>query len=378
MSKTYIPIQVRKDLWIAAAGRCEFRGCNMPISRSFITQERVVLGEYCHIISDSQIGPRGDKFLSKKLAKSPENLMLCCPGCHKTIDDTILKGNYNIELLQDMKITHERNIDNIYNSTNVRNGIVLIVVSRINSTISQITPESAQFAIMQNSNYSIFPVYPPEIINLSNIADGESSSNFYKAAKEKLKYRISSIIDRMSDWEIEHLDIFALAQIPLLAYLGYCIGDRIDCTVYQAQRNLSNKWLWPRPNTVQRPVFSTTEVPIERCEEIAIILSISATVIHKDITEVLGDVPIIDLTVDYPSTEVVDKIDVQRDFAICFRSLMSTIFEKQRDSEVHLFPAIPNSLAIELGRCLNPHAINKTWVWNRVDGKFIKALSLQE
>jgi hypothetical protein len=277
-----------------------------------------------------------------------------------------------------MKATHELNIQKIYDSTNVRNGIVIIVTSRINSTISQITPNSAQFAIMKNNNYSVFPVYPPEIINLSNITHGEASIDFYQAAKEKLKYRISSIIDRMSDWEVEHLDVFALAQIPLLSYLGYLIGDRIDCTIYQAQRDLANKWLWPKETRALRPIFSTSEIPDAPAKEIAVIISVSARINHKDILEALGDIPIINLSVNDPSTEIVDNAEVQRDFAICFRSLMSAIFEKHRDSEIHIFSAVPNSLAIALGRCINPHALNKTWIWNRVGGTFIKALCLQD
>ena len=220
MSKTYIPKNVRNDLWIAAAGRCEFRGCNTPINKNFITQERVLLGEYCHIIADSSAGPRGNKLLSKKLAQLPSNLILCCPICHKTIDDSILQENYSAEMLREMKASHEVNIQKIYDSTNVRNGIVVILYSRINDTISQITLESSQYAILQNSDYSIFPSYPPEVINLSCIKQEESSQAYYQAAKDKIRYRISSIKDRMSDSAIEHLDVFALAQDHYLCILA--------------------------------------------------------------------------------------------------------------------------------------------------------------
>lgn len=377
MSNTYLPMQIRKDLWIAAAGRCEFRGCNKPINRNFITQEHVLLGEYCHIISDSPTGPRGDKNLSEDLSTSADNLMLCCPTCHKTIDDSALVGTYNIELLREMKIAHEHNIQKIYDATDVRNGVLLIVISKINNTISQITYKLSQYAVLQNSNYSIFPVYPPEIINLSSITYEESSPAFYQAAKEKIQYRISSIIDRMCDWEIEHLDVFALAQIPILTYLGYVIGDRLDCTIYQAQRNSINKWLWPKTINPQRPKFSYTVLPDDRTIEIiAIVMSISAKINHEDVFKELGHISIVDFFVDNPTTEVVDSPDVQRDFSTRFRLLMSIIFEKHSNAEVHIFSAIPNSLAIEMGRCINPHALNKTWLWNRINGVFIKALCL--
>lgn len=378
MSKTYIPKNVRNDLWIAAAGRCEFRGCNTPINKNFITQERVLLGEYCHIIADSSAGPRGNKLLSKKLAQLPSNLILCCPICHKTIDDSILQENYSAEMLREMKASHEVNIQKIYDSTNVRNGIVVILYSRINDTISQITLESSQYAILQNSDYSIFPSYPPEVINLSCIKQEESSQAYYQAAKDKIRYRISSIKDRMSDSAIEHLDVFALAQIPLLMYLGYLIGDRVDCTIYQAQRKGINKWLWPKTTIAQRPQFSFSELPHESITSIAIVMSISATINHDDVISQVADMPIVDFFVNAPSAEVVDHPDIQHEFSVLFRSLISTIFTKYRDAEIHLFPAIPNSLAIEMGRCIHPHALNPTWIWNRVNGSFIKAMKLQD
>jgi len=378
MSKTYIPRNVRNDLWIAAAGRCEFRGCNNPINRNFITQERVILGEYCHIIADSSAGPRGNNVQSKKLAQLPSNLILCCPICHKTIDDSILLENYSPELLREMKASHEVNVQKIYDSTNVRTGIVVILYSRINDTVSQITLESSQYAILQNSNYSIFPSYPPEVINLSSITEGESSSEYYQAGKDKIRYRISSIKDRMGDGNIEHLDVFALAQIPLLIYLGYLIGDRVDCTIYQAQRNSSNKWIWPKTLNPQRPHFTYSALPQDPVTSMAIVMSISATINQDDVVSNIADIPIVNFHVINPSTEVVDHPDVQREFSVVFRSLMSTIFTNSRHAEIHIFAAIPNSLAIELGRCIHPHALNPTWIWNRVNGRFIKAMKLQD
>jgi hypothetical protein len=69
---------VRRDLWIAAAGRCEFRGCNKPVDRDFLTKGRCNVGEYAHIVADSPDGARGIPGESERLAKDPGNLMLAC------------------------------------------------------------------------------------------------------------------------------------------------------------------------------------------------------------------------------------------------------------------------------------------------------------
>lgn len=50
---------VRSMLWGRSAGRCQFNGCNRPLSKSPITAETVNISEAAHIYSFSEDGPRG-------------------------------------------------------------------------------------------------------------------------------------------------------------------------------------------------------------------------------------------------------------------------------------------------------------------------------
>ena len=77
MSKTTIPESVKRDLWFAAHGRCEFAGCNKVLFKHGITMDECNISNYAHIIGDSPKGPRGDKEKSKELAKDINNY--CCP-----------------------------------------------------------------------------------------------------------------------------------------------------------------------------------------------------------------------------------------------------------------------------------------------------------
>ena len=87
MSKTRIPKDIQHEVWWKAAGRCEFKGCNKPLYKHGITLDKCKISELAHIIGDSENGPRGDKELSKALAKDPKNIMLLCPKCHRYIDN---------------------------------------------------------------------------------------------------------------------------------------------------------------------------------------------------------------------------------------------------------------------------------------------------
>jgi hypothetical protein len=82
----YIPEPIRCMLWGRAAGRCEFAGCNQPVSWHRETKETVNIAEAAHIIGFSEDGPRGEEELSEELARDISNLMLLCRNCHKPID----------------------------------------------------------------------------------------------------------------------------------------------------------------------------------------------------------------------------------------------------------------------------------------------------
>src|SRR5258708_7618436 len=105
----HIPESVRCLLWGRTAGRCEFAGCNKPLSYHEKTQEDINLAEVANVIGFSKDGPRGEEELSEELAKDIANLMLLCGECHKTVDTN--KGRYFIETLRSMKQVHETRID---------------------------------------------------------------------------------------------------------------------------------------------------------------------------------------------------------------------------------------------------------------------------
>lgn len=119
VERAYIPSTVRRDLWVAAAGRCEFRGCCKTVDRDFLTKGKCKVGEYAHIIADSPAGARGVSGLSEKLAADPSNLMLACFDCHARIDRHGKINEFTTAQLQAMKREHESRIECIYSATGV-------------------------------------------------------------------------------------------------------------------------------------------------------------------------------------------------------------------------------------------------------------------
>ena len=101
---------VEAMLWGRAAGRCQFDGCNRPLWKSPVTQERVNLAEKAHIYSFSTDGPRGNRGVDAKRLNALENLILVCDICHKTIDRNWSSDRYTIAQLQQWKAAHEARV----------------------------------------------------------------------------------------------------------------------------------------------------------------------------------------------------------------------------------------------------------------------------
>lgn len=94
-------------LWAKAAGRCAFLGCRRElVMQAVAPDEESLVGDICHIVSESRKGPRGQSAMNTEERDSPANLILFCKVHHKLVDDQW--RTYTVELLLQMKEQHER------------------------------------------------------------------------------------------------------------------------------------------------------------------------------------------------------------------------------------------------------------------------------
>ena len=173
MSKTNISESDKRLLWLRAAGRCEFEGCNKILYEGNITNEYGNFGELCHIIGDSPNGPRGGE-RSKELAKDIDNIVLMCPTCHKMIDSDPKK--YTTEIVKGMKKRHEDRIRLV-------TGIAHDKKSHVVTYYSKIGKHLPDFSFNTISSV-LFPDYFPEAsipieISMRGNVMKESDPNFW-------------------------------------------------------------------------------------------------------------------------------------------------------------------------------------------------------
>ena len=367
---------VETTLWGRAAGRCEFHGCNRELWKSPVTQERVNLAEKAHIYSFSAHGPRGNRGVAPKRLNALENLILVCDICHKTIDKNWSTGRYTVAQLQQWKVAHEARVTRVTGIGPEKSSHILLFGSNIGEHQGPLHYEQAVDAI--------FPAWYPaedraiELGVRNSVLSEAKKALFWGMAHENLDTDYEHVRRRIRIGEIKHVSVFALAAQPLLVRLGALLGDIVRAEVYQLHRAPAPSWRWP----AQAPAAPQIEVrrPLSTNGPPALVLAFSAPVTTDRISAVLGsDAAIWTLTVAAPHKEIV-KSSAQLSKA---RGIFSRVFDEIKavhgqNTLLHVFPVMPVSLAVELGRARSPKAEMPWRVYDQVGalGGFVPALEI--
>jgi len=351
MSKTNIPDKVKIRLWGKAAGRCQYEGCNEPLWKDSLTQSEFNAAYIAHIIADSQNGPRGHKTLSEKLAKDISNLMLMCDKHHRLIDKEDVEG-HPVGKLMEMKKKHETRIEMVTSIGEDRKSHVLLYGANIGEHNSPVNFEKTTPAMLPNR----YPAEKPAIeLSIKNSPFHDHQNMFWMMERENLRTQFLDKVKRRLDLgDINHLSVFALAPQPLLIELGVLISDICQADVYQLHREPAD-WKWQDdPEGFEYIVKEPEQIH----KKIALNLSLSATIDNQRIINVLGtDTSIWSVTIPIPNNDFLKSSNQLSNVRKVFRELLNKIKAKHgHGSIIHVYPAVPVSVAVELGRIWMPKA----------------------
>lgn len=367
-----IPAKTERLLWGIAAGRCEFEGCNKVLYRHEISGASENLAEKAHIHAVSNGGARFDTDIEEDI-NNVNNLMLVCPQCHIIIDRNEQK--YSPDVLYKMKEKHEKRI---YTLTNIgdefRCHMVYFTANIAGSSII-ISDGDARNALAS------FGRYPSDIspIDLGKKGDltQDNEEDFYTENVKNLRRAFNArITDIISDGE--SIALFALAPQPLLMYIGTLFNDKYNVSVFQPHRRDKDKWRWD--NSLSKVDF-ITKIPQSESEtaEIALVFSLSSTIKPERITSVLGsDVLLYSITIESPNRDFVTHPAIMEAFVSSSRKIMEDIKQKYgKDKVIHVFPAMPSSLAIRFGMDRMPKSDNKLIIYDEhEENGFVRALTI--
>lgn len=173
------------------------------------------------------------------------------------------------------------------------------------------------------------------------------------------------------------LAVFAFAPIPLLVAFGRLLGDKQPARVFDCLRP-TGTWRWES----EPPALGWKYEPPRRSnaerKDVAVLLSLSGTVDHKLIERWLpASYDIYEIALAAPAPSVIRSEAQLDEFRGHWRKLLDDVRQNHgSDARIHLFPAIPLSVAIECGRRLLPKVDPEIHVYDNQHRAFHYALTI--
>lgn len=373
MSISNIPERVKIRLWGQAAGRCQYEGCNKPLWRDSLTQAEFNIAYIAHIIADRPDGPRGDSELSEKLKADLSNLMLMCDEHHRYIDREDVEG-HPVERLREMKRRHEDRINRLTSLMENKQSHVILYGANIGQHRAPLSFKKACQAMLPHW----YPAEKPALeLSWKNSPFQDHEGTYWAIERENLRRQFHDVVrPKMATGEVEHFSIFALGPQPLLMELGRLLSDIPAAEVYQLHREPPD-WIWQEHTERFDFILQETPVPYK---EVALNLSLSATIDNSRISSILGEnTSIWTFSIETPHNDFLKSLEQLSLFRQKFRQLLDKIKTKHgQDTLLHLFPATPVAIAVEIGRVWMPKADLPIRIYdqNRKTGGFSVAFDI--
>jgi hypothetical protein len=219
----------------------------------------------------------------------------------------------------------------------------------------------------------------PIELGAANSGTSDRDETYWQSESRRLRTLFERRIrERVSDGEITHLSVFAIAPQPLLILLGTLPGDIVPASVYQRHREPPT-WAWPTSPSMTEFLV---QVPPSTAGPAALVLSISATITPDRIRAVVGDDTCIwSVSIAKPHNDVLKSAQQLSQFRAVMRPLLDRIKAAHGQAvPLHIFPAAPISVPIKLGRIRMPKADMSWEIYDQINalGGFVRALSLTQ
>lgn len=367
--------KIRLILWTRAAGRCQYEGCNKPLLGDLISGAESLNTAYvAHIVAREPEGPRGDPVRSPQLANDIENVMLMCDTHHRLIDREAVEEHPEIRLIA-MKKAHETRISSVTDVQNDMGTHILLYGARIGEHDCPVNFDLSKHAVLPDR----YPLERQAIpLNIVGCSFQDQEQQYWDIQIKNLSLQFQGEVrNRIQRGLIQHVSVFALAPQPLLIELGRLLSDIPAVDVFQLHRE-PKTWRWQNDGPLID--FETTQ-PTDNTQgkTIALKLALSATVTDKRIIDVLGNVPIWSITATNPHNDILRYRDDLGKFRVMLRQTFDRIKAQHgEDAEIHIFPVLPVSAAVEVGRVWMPKADLPLVIYDQVrsHGGFVNRLRI--
>lgn len=376
MKRESIPETVKIRLWGKAAGRCQFSGCNKPMYYDSLTKAEFNSAYLAHIYAVSIGGNRYDPCLSPKLVKDISNLMLMCDEHHRLIDDKANEKFYSAPILLEMKSAHEKRIELITNIGSGHESHIILFGAKIGTHEVPLSYQIAASTMLPHKYASSTSAIE---LGIKNCVFEDHTVEYWNFQEKQLKemfYR--QVVPLKGAHPVQHFSVFALAPMPLLVKLGTLLSDIYEADIYQKHRE-PNSWRWQEDASQHRITFKKPKYTIGIP---ALKISLSGTITNDRIERAMGTVPsLYEINIPVPSNDFLKSKALLAQFRVTMRTALDQMKAKHgQDQVLHVFPAMPISAAIEMGRVWMPKADMKMLIYdqNQRVNNFFPTLTIKQ
>lgn len=356
-----IPDDVKLELWARAGGRCQMRGCNKPVWYDGITMNALNQSNIAHIVSWTPTGPRGCLMRSKKLATEISNLMLTCPSHNKEIDAKKYVKKYPEKMLLQIKSEHEERIEIVTDIKANSKSEIIVFKSNIGGRVVEIDFQQAKQATL--------PYYPerlkPHMIDLTSMHS--TTKDYWNIGMNLIEEKVTRLLDRdASQIQASHLSVFALGPIPFLIKLGASLGDTIPIRLYQKHRD-TDDWCWKKMTKYKCPLVVNNKLSKTKTKNVALVFSLSGKIHNNEYSGyVKDDWEIREITISSPETSFLKNEAQLLEFRTLYRKVLTEIRSKYGSNvSIHIFPAVPAPIAVEIGRSILPKSDPDVYLYDK-------------
>ena len=343
-----IKAEIKLKLWLMSSGRCQYQGCNEILWQDALTLAKLNKAHIAHIHGVEPTAARHDSTMNATQVNDFSNLMLACQTHHRLIDHEGKDDpEHSAPALRAMKKAHEDRIRLVTSFKEDSKSEVLRYGKAIGEGQPVITMGEVYQAMKPRYRESENGV---SICLLNQMARAYDDAFWSSEAAHLRQCLNQQLRERIRLGQVTHLSVFAIAPQPLLILLGHLISGMVPTEVHHRIKR-TETWGW-LPGSIANFDFI-----IKRPDRFdgppALVLSLSGSIESARITRCFDGQPpsIWEITIPNPSTDfLLHRHQLDR-FCVVIRELLDEIkIRHGHNSELHVFPAAPVSINVELGR----------------------------
>jgi hypothetical protein len=286
---------------------------------------------------------------------------MLCRKHHKVADS--LPSEYREQTLSRWKSRHEAAVLSAAQLTRGEIALPLVVrATQIGGHGVDVADADVIKAILEEG---LAPACPPHHVVLNTHAQPDDNDAYWASQINTVRDGLRLCRTHMARDSISApLAVFPLAEMPVLMALGHAVGDKVKLNIHQYTRH-AGSWTFQSPNRAP-PVFAFDVPDTISYDGLALVVGLTAPIEATRVRAVVGaEIPIVNFTSTVEGSEMAFSAATIEEFRRAFRDCLTSIERSApRDAPIHLFPALPASLAVAIGCCIMPKVSNPIFVYD--------------